>query len=164
LRLSRLSDVGDVCLWTGLAFALIYGLDLLLGFTTGSSLGFSEYWLFVASALLASGWAAYRTRRLSRCVAAAAWALVVGTAVWSIGLMTLSYAFSQTRSGYGFWLRDGAVSDFRRSGASSLWPFLLEDVEGAVFFHPFLSVAVGATCGAAGAFALVTAPRLKRRS
>jgi hypothetical protein len=30
LRLSRLSDIGDVCLWIGVAFAIVYGLDLFL--------------------------------------------------------------------------------------------------------------------------------------
>jgi hypothetical protein len=161
LRLSRFAEIGDICLWSGAAFALVYDLDLGLDFAAGTSLGFSEYWLFVAVALLASAWAAYRTRRFSRGIVAAAWALVVGTAIWSIGLMTLSYAFWRSRSGYGFWLRDGAVVDFRRSGATNLWSFLLEDIQGAVFFHPLLSSALGTICGVAGASAAIAVRRLR---
>ena len=66
-------------------------------------------------------------------------------------MMVTSYAYWHTHHGYAFWLRDGAVADFRRSGGTNLWLFLLEDIEGAMFFHPILSVAVGATCGAIGA-------------
>jgi hypothetical protein len=164
LALSRFGDVGEVSLWTGAAFALVYELDLLLDFASRSPFGFSPYWFFVAAALLASALAAYRTRRLSRGVAAASWALVVGTAIWSVGMLTTSYAFWHTRSGYSFWLRDGAVADFRRSGATSLWPFILEDIQGAMFFHPLLSLSLGAACGALGASAALAARRLWRHS
>jgi hypothetical protein len=153
-----------VCLWTGAAFALVYELDLLLDFAGRSPFGLSPYWFFVAAAIVASGLASYRTRRLSRGIAAASWALVVGTAIWSIGMMTTSYAFWQTRSGYSFWLRDGAVADFRRSGATSLWPFILEDIQGAMFFHPLLSLSLGAACGAVAASAVLAARRLWRHS
>jgi len=162
--LSRLADVGEVCLWTGVAFALVYELDLLLDFEGRSPFGFSPYWFFVAAALFASALAGYRTRRLSRGIAAASWALVIGTAIWSIGMMTTSYAFWQTRSGYSFWLRDGAVADFRRSGATNLWPFILEDIQGAIFFHPLLSLLLGAACGVAGASGSLAARRLWRQT
>ena len=164
LALSRLADVGEVSLWTGAAFALVYELDLLLDFAGRSPFGFSPYWFFVVAALLASALTAHRTRRLTRGIAAALWALVVGTAIWSIGMMTTSYAFWHTRSGYSFWLHDGAVADFRRSGATSLWPFILEDIQGAVFFHPLLSLLLGAACGALGASAALAAGRLWRYS
>ena len=62
-------------------------------------------------------------------------------------MMTLSYAYWRTGRGYAFWLRDGAVADFRHSGGAKLWSFLLEDMQGAVFFHPFLSLAIGVLSG-----------------
>ena len=161
LSLSRIADVADVCLWIGTAFALVYTSDLLLDFAGRSPFRLSPYWYFVAAALLASAWASYRTRRLSRGIAAASWTLVIGTAIWSVGMMTTCYAFWQTRSGLAFWLRDGAVSDFRRSGATSLWPFLLEDIQGAMFFHPFLSLALGAAFGTVGAVTAVAARSLR---
>lgn len=161
--LSRFADVGDVCLWTGAAFALVYEIDLLLDFAGRSPIGVSPYWYFVVAALLASAWASYRTGRLSRGIAAAAWALVIGTALWSVGMMTTSYAFWQTRSGHAFWLRDGAVSDFHSSGATSLWPFLLQDVQGAMFFHPLLSLALGVILGTVGACAAVAVRSLRER-
>jgi hypothetical protein len=161
LALSRIADVGGVCLWTGTAFALVYTSDLVLDFAGTSPFGLSPYWYFGVAALLASTWASCRTRRLSRGIAAATWTLVIGTAIWSVGMMTTSYVFWHTRSGYAFWLRDGAVSDFRRSGATSLWPFLLQDIQGAVFFHPLLSLAIGAVCGVVGASTAIAARSLR---
>ena len=48
---------------------------------------------------------------------------------------------------YFFWLNDGAIDDFRSSGSTNLQFFLLQDMQGALFFHPLLSVVVGAVCG-----------------
>jgi hypothetical protein len=160
LALRRFGEVADVCLWAGVAFAVAYDVDLLLDFS-GHPVGASPYWIFVATALIASGTAAYRTRRLSRGILASSWALVVGTAIWSVGLMAISYAFWHTHNGYAFWLRDGAIDDFRHSGGTSLWSFLLQDIQGAVFFHPFLSLALGAACGVVGAAGALAVRRLK---
>jgi hypothetical protein len=159
--LSRFVDVGDICLWTGAAFALVYGADLVLDFAGRSPIGVSPWWFFVAAALFASAWASYRTRRFTAGIAASAWALVVGTAIWSIAMLTTSYAFWRSAHGYAFWLRDGAVSDFHRSGEASLWPFLLQDIQGAIFFHPLLSVVLGVVCGTFGALAVLGAERTR---
>jgi hypothetical protein len=160
--LGRLADVADVCLWTGALFAFAYDGSLLLDFL-GRPLSIDPLELFLAAGLIASGWAANRTRRLSRGVAAGAWALLVGTAIWSVGLMAISYGFWNTRAAYGFWLRDGAVSEFRRSGGRDLGLFLIQDIEGAVFFHPLLSLALGAVCGAIGAAVVLAPGRLRAR-
>jgi len=77
--------------------------------------------------------------------------------------MAMSYSFWNTHDGYAFWLRDGAVSDFRRSGGTDLGLFLLQDIEGAVFFHPLLSVALGAACGVIGAASVLALGWLKER-
>jgi hypothetical protein len=42
-------------------------------------------------------------------------------------MMLTSYAYWHTHHGYDFWLRDGAVADFRGSGGTNLSLFLLED-------------------------------------
>jgi hypothetical protein len=159
VALSRFADIGDVVLLTGLAFALVYDVHLLADFA-GHPLSLDPYLFFVADAIGASAWATYRTRRLSHGIAAACWGLVLGTAIWSIGLMTISYAYWHTHGGYAFWLRDGAVSDYRHSSATSLWPFLLQDIQGAIFFHPLLSLVIGTVCGAIGAASTLTAQRL----
>lgn len=150
VALHRFAEIADLCLWAGVAFAVAYSADLLLDFA-GRPINFNPFWFFVVTALIASALAAHRTRRPSYGIAASSWALVLGTAIWSIGLMGTTYGFWHTQNGYLFWLRDGAVSDFRHSGATGLWPFLLQDIQGAVFFHPLLSLAVGAACGAVGA-------------
>lgn len=160
VRLSRFADMGDVCVWSGAAFAFVYALDLLLGFAAGSSLGVSEYWFFVAAALVASVWAVSRSGRLLRGIAAACWALVLGTAMWSAAVLSTSYSFWQTARGYAFWSRDGAA-DFRGSGVTDFWPSVLDDLQGAMFFHPLLSVVVGAICGTMGGSAVVAVRKLR---
>jgi hypothetical protein len=159
LALDRYPEIDGVCLWVGLAFAVAYDGDLLLDFA-GRPVSINEYSLFIAAAVLASSWATLRSGRLSRGVIAGGWALVVGTAIWSAGLMTISYAYWHTRSGYGFWLRDGAVSDFHHTRGTDLWLFLLQDIQGAVFFHPFLSLTLGLTCGTIAAGTIRAATRL----
>jgi len=161
MAFSRLRDIDDVCLCAGSLFAFVYLLHLLLGFS-GRPPGLNPWWFFVVTALVASAWATLRTHQFLRGVAAACWALVVGTAIWSAGLMAMSYAYWDTADGYAFWMSDGAISDFHRSGGSSLPLFLVQDIEGAVFFHPLRSVAVGAACGAVGAAGGLGARRLLR--
>ena len=114
---SRFSGVGDVCLWAGAAFALVHDTHLLVDFV-GRPLSADPYWYFVGAAVIASGWATYRTGRMSRGIAAASWALVLGTALWSVGMMTLSYAFWRTGDGYAFWARRCRLRlpTFRRDG------------------------------------------------
>jgi hypothetical protein len=72
---------------------------------------------------------------------------VIGTAIWSSGLLIMNYAAWGTQQWYVFWLNDGAIDDFNRSGSSNLNVFLLQDMQGALFFHPLLSVFLGALCG-----------------
>jgi hypothetical protein len=162
LALGRFAEIADVCVWLGAAFALAYGIHLLLDFS-GHAVGFSPFWFFVATGLVASGWATHRTRRFSRGIAAAAWALILGTAIWSVGLMAISYGFWHTRSGYAFWLGEGVASSLRHSGVNSFSGSVLQDMEGAVFFHPFLSLGVGLLCGSVGAACVQTARRLAAR-
>ena len=64
---------------------------------------------------------------------------------------------------HGFWLRDGALADFRRSGIHNLSVFLLQDLQGALFFHPFLSAVIGISCGLVGAGVTLTAATAGQR-
>jgi hypothetical protein len=141
----------------GGAFALAY-VGLLLFDFAGHPLPLSPYEFFGVAALAGSIPVALRTRRLTRAMLAAAWSLVLGTLLWSTGLLVTAYVFWGTRSAHGFWRRDGALADFRHSGIHNLSVFLLQDLQGALFFHPFLSAAIGLSCGlAAGGVALTAA-------
>lgn len=161
--LGRLGYGARYCLAVGVAFALAYDGLLLLEFV-GSPVSLNPIVLFVIGAVVASCIVGYRTRRLTQGMLAGAWSLVLGTAVWSAGLMLIVYAFWGTRGEYLFWLDDGAIADFRHSGAHSLSVFLLQDMQGALFFHPFLSLAVGLLSGTAGAGIGLVAAALRHRA
>src|SRR5262249_24412941 len=145
----------------GALFAAIY-----LGFLTRdlTCAGFGPddsppilYSLFAGVALLAGAAASARTQRVWDGVVTAIWALVIGTAIWSLGVLLLNYALWGSPHWYHFWLQDGAVDDFHRSGGHDLGAFLLQDLQGALFFHQILSVVIGAIGGVVGsgvAFAL----------
>jgi hypothetical protein len=77
--------------------------------------------------------------------------------------MTIAYAYWGTHAGYLFWVRDGAIDEFRHSGSTNMSAFLLQDIQGALFFHPLLSLGVGLVFGGAGASLGLGAVRLRRR-
>jgi hypothetical protein len=155
VSLGRLGDAAGWCLAVGSAFALAY-LGLLLFDFAGHPLALSPYEFFAAAALAGSIPVALRTRRVTSAMLAATWSLVLGTLLWSTGLLVTAYAFWGTRGAHGFWLRDGALSDFRHSGIHNLSVFLLQDLQGAVFFHPFLSAVIGISGGFAAAAVALT--------
>jgi hypothetical protein len=162
VSLMRLGDAAGWCLAVGSAFALVYVALLLFDFT-GHPLALSPYEFFVAGALAGSVPVALRTRRVTRAMLAATWSLLLGTLFWSTGLLVTAYAFWGTRGAHGFWLRDGALADFRHSGVQNLSVFLLQDLQGALFFHPFLSAVTGIGCGFAAAGVTLTAANVRHR-
>jgi hypothetical protein len=162
VSLGRLGDAAGWSLAVGGVFALAY-LGLLLLDFAGHPLALSPIEFFVAAALAVSIPVALRTRRLTRAVLAATWSLVLGTLFWSTGLLITAYAFWGTRGAYGFWLRDGALSDFRHSGTHNLSVFLIQDLQGALFFHPFLSAAIGISCGFVAAGVALTSATAAQR-
>lgn len=83
--------------------------------------------------------------------------------MWSAGFLIIAYGFLGTRQAYLFWMRDGAVSEFHHSGGRDFSVFLLRDIEGALFFHPVLSLVLGLLCGAAGGAVGVLGATLRRR-
>ena len=83
--------------------------------------------------------------------------------LWSSALLVIVYAYWGTPAAHGFWLRDGALADYRHSGIKNLSVFLLQDVQGAVFFHPFLSAMIGIACGATTAALALIASNLRCR-
>jgi hypothetical protein len=135
-----------ISLLCGLLFAIAYDGILLLDYL-GVYEDVNVYLFFLGAASLAGFIAGYQTRRFSQGVIAAIWALVIGTAIWSTGLLPMHYAFWGSHQAYMFWQSDGAIDDFHHSGMTDLNVFLMQDVQGALFFHPLLSAVTGAICG-----------------
>jgi hypothetical protein len=108
------------------------------------------YLLFVGVAVAAGLATRIAAFRLRDSVIAAVWALVAGTALWSLGVLIINYATWGGHNWYLFWLGDGAVADFHRSGSHDFAAFILQDLQGALFFHPLLSAVVGAVGGLLG--------------
>jgi len=133
----------------GLVFAGTYAGVILLEFQ-GIQTNVNIVALFVGVAFVAGLAASYRTRHWGQGLIAAIWALVIGTALWSAAVLAINYASWGSRGQYLFWLHDGAVDEFHRSGGADFNVFLLQDIQGALFFHPVLSVVLGAGGGLVG--------------
>ncbi len=133
----------------GLVFAALYLGIILLEFA-GVNDNLNILALFVLVAGVAGAVASYRTRRWQSGPLAAIWALVIGTGLWSAGILLINYVSWGSHQQYVFWLNDGAIDAFWRSGSRDLNVFLLQDVQGALFFHPLLSMVVGAIGGMIG--------------
>lgn len=131
--------------YLGILACEIAGIQL--SFDTGSG---TIYALFVGAAFIAGALASLRTQRLRDGVVASAWALVTGTAIWSLGMLLLNYSLWGSPHWYQFWQGDGALNDFRQSGSTDLAVFLLQDMQGALFFHPILSAVIGTVGGFIG--------------
>jgi hypothetical protein len=130
-------------------FAVMYVGVLALEFL-GVRYDVNVYGLFIGVALIAGFLVGLRTRHWGQGVLAAIWALVIGTAIWSTGVLLLNYLTWGSHQQYIFALADGQVDEFRRSGGTNFDAFLLQDYHGALFFHPILSVIVGGIFGAIG--------------
>jgi len=89
--------------------------------------------LFIGIALLAGVTASLRSQQFRVGVVAAMWALVLGTAIWSIGVLLLNYALWGSSHWYQFWLQDGAINDVRSRGSHDLAIFPAE----AAWIHPW---------------------------
>ncbi len=133
----------------GLVFATLYAGVILLefqGIPTNANIGA----LFVGVGFVAGLAASYRARHWRQGPIAAIWALLIGTVLWSGAVLLMNYMAWGSHQQYIFWLNDGAVADFQRSGSTDFNAFLLQDLQGALFFHPVLSVVVGALSGLVG--------------
>ena len=154
MALDRRPRPALTCLLPGALFAIGYvsllGLELAgfkLSFERGAV---TVYAWFAGAAVLAGALTGWLTRRLVKGAAGGCWALVIGTAAWSAGFLPLAYALRGTAGWYRFWVGDGAVADYRRSGIGSLRGFLLQDMYGAMVAHQMLSVVIGLAAGLAG--------------
>jgi hypothetical protein len=163
LSFQRCRPSMGVALLFGLLFAIAYDGILVSDFIPGINLDVNIWLLFVGAASLAGFIAGYQTRRFRYGVAAAFWALVIGTAIWSIGLLLLNWAYWGSHQWYLFWLNDGAIDDFHRSQSANLDVFLIQDMQGALFFHPLLSAALGAICGLVASGAAQGVLRLQKK-
>jgi hypothetical protein len=139
-----------IALLLGALFAIAYDAVLLSNFLPSINWDFNVVLLFFGVASLAGFLAGYQTRRIGQGVVVGFWTLVIGTAMWSIGTMIINYAFWGSHDWYFFWTNDGAIDDFFHSGATNLHLFILQDMQGALFFHPLLSAFLGALCGLVG--------------
>jgi hypothetical protein len=146
LSFQRYRESIGISLLFGTLFAIAYDGIVLLD-VVGISLDVNIWLLFVGTASLAGSIVGYQTCQVRQGVIAAVWALVIGTAIWSTFILLINYAFWGTHGWYLFWLGDGAIDDFRRSGSTNVNAFLLQDLQGALFFHPLLSVVLGTICG-----------------
>lgn len=154
------SNMGIVLLFAAL-FALAYDGLVLSDFIPSSNLDLNAFLFFIAAPTLAGFVAGYQSGRFGRGVVVAFWALVMGTAIWSVGLLIINYAFWGSHNWYFFWLNDGGVSDCQHSGSTNLSACLLQDMQGALFFHPLLSAVVGVICGVVASGAAQGARRLR---
>ena len=167
LAFTKYPRTRGISLVLGALFAAVY-----LGFLTRDFAGVPWgpdddstllYSLFVGIALLAGAAASLRTQRLWDGVVAAIWALLIGTAIWSLGVLLLNYTLWGSSNWYHFWLQDGAVDDFHRSGGQDLYAFLLLDMQGALFFHQILSAVIGAVGGLVGSVVVLRGAKLWSR-
>jgi len=133
----------------GLLFALLYD-GVIFGDFAGIYVDVNIYALFLGAGLLAGGIATYQTQQLHQGVVVAIWALVIGTVLWSVGVLAINYATWGSHQQYLFWLNDGAIDDFHRSGSTDLNASLLQDLQGALFFHPLFSAVLGVLSGLVG--------------
>jgi len=170
LSFDKYPQTMGISLAFGTLFAAIY-LGFLGRDYAGISLGIDDgpvtlYSLFVVIALLAGALASRRTQRLRDGVVAAVWALVIGTAIWSVGLLLLNYALWGGPHWFQFLQQDGAVDDFHRSGSDNFGAFELQDLQGALFFHQVLSAVIGVIGGVVGSCLVLGTTallRLRRR-
>jgi hypothetical protein len=133
----------------GLVFAGIYLGIIVLEFH-GVQDNLNLVLLFVGVAFVAGIVASAQSCRWQQGMPAAIWALLIGTALWSGGVLLINYEAWGSHQQYAFWLADGAVDDFHRSGSTDFAAFLLQDIHGALFFHPLLGLVIGAMGGLAG--------------
>jgi hypothetical protein len=133
----------------GALFAIAYDGILLTQFYPRLNPDFNVEILFAVTPLLAGFIAGYLSRSFWQGVIIAIWSLILGTAFWSMGLQLINYHFwGDTQHWYFFWLNDGEIGDFRASGVHDLQVYILQNMQGALFFHPLLSLIVGAIGGA----------------
>jgi hypothetical protein len=150
LSFQHYSATIGIALLLGALFAIAYDAVVLADFLPTVNWDFNVLLLFLGAASLAGFLAGYQSRRIGQGVIIGFWTLVIGTAIWSIGIMIINYAFWGSHQWFFFWQNDGAIDDFLHSGSTNLRLFILQDMQGALFFHPLLSALLGAICGLVG--------------
>jgi len=146
----------------GLVFAALYVGVIVLEFQ-GVQTGVNIVALFVGVAFMVGASVTYRTRHWLQGLLAAIWSLLIGTALWSAAVLLINYVTWGSHQQYQFWLQDGAVDEFRRSGSHDFNAFLLEDLHGALFFHPLVGIVLGSIGGLVGSSAAQGVVALRQR-
>jgi hypothetical protein len=150
LSFQHFSATISIAVLLGALFAVAYDAFVLADFLPSVNWDFNVVLLFLGAASLGGFLAGYQSRRIGQGVIIGFWTLVIGTAIWSIGIMLINYSFWGSHQWFFFWKNDGAIDDFLHSGSTNLHLFILQDMQGALFFHPLLSAFLGALCGLVG--------------
>ena len=161
LRRWRAGATASLTVGAGLAF--IY-LAIIVAEFLGVRDNITILALFIAAAFAAGAWTGWRSGQWRQGVMAGVWSLLIGTALWTVGDLLINYLFWGSPQQYGFMAFDGAVEEFRRAGGGDWNAYLIQDMLGATFFHPLLSVIVGAIAGVAGGVLAQGASILRRRA
>lgn len=147
--LRRWPDTATASSTLGVVLAVAY-LAIILAEFLGVRDNITILYLFIAAAFVAGLWAGLRTGQWRQGVMAGVWALVIGTALWTAGDLLINYAFWGSHQQYAFMQADGEVDAFHHAGGGDWNAYLIQDILGATFFHPLLSIIVGAIAGVAG--------------
>ena len=135
----------------GSSFALAYIAILLSEFTPAINIQINVIVFFMLAALVVGGVVYAKERRIWQSVVTSAWSLMLGTAFWSTIWLVINYVTWNSSPWHFFWSNEGTMTEFHRAGASDFLLFVLQDIHGALFFHPILSAVIGAFFGLFGA-------------
>ena len=147
----------------GTVFAAIYLAVLLAQWAWRWQTPVNVLVLFVLAAGI-GGLIRYRAdRRVQASALAGAWTLLIGTAWWSLGWLAVNLVTWGSSTWFAFWEAEAFWADFQRSGTTDVGAYILEDLTGALIFHPVLSVVIGFVVGALVATAAHVVPRRSSR-
>jgi hypothetical protein len=116
-------------------------------------LGYLEFGGMFLLLFLAGLWGGWNTGRVWHGVLTAIWSTMIGSLIWVGSLLSTYYAFMGTARQEQVLAADQVFEDFKRSGMTDLWAFIMQDYLGGVFFHLLLGFIVAGILGTMGALA-----------
>jgi hypothetical protein len=140
----------------GGAYGLVYGALMLSEYLVPVTTGYSELTgtiavgILVVVCLVAGIATAGRTGSVWQASLAAMRAAMIGTLIWLLAYLVITYAFWGTGTQQAVLQAEGTFEDFAAHGGGDFAVFLIGDMQGAAFFHPLLSALIGLALGLAG--------------
>lgn len=132
----------------GIVFALLYLSVLISQFTPSINLQVNVLILFFGTPLLASLAVVISGKfKAMDIIKTSIWTAIIGTTIWTTLWLVTNYILWASKPWYFFWGNEGTLEEFRRSGSTDLVLFIIQDIHGALFFHPILSAVIGLSCG-----------------